>query len=69
MEKHYNGIKQGFHSKTRIVGLPSKKPPPKTAKKWAKTAEAQASLSTAPATETAQEMEEDSELTGLNFDE
>ena len=43
MEKHNSGIKQGFHSKTRIVGLPSKKPPPKTAKKWAMTAEAQAS--------------------------
>ena len=51
------------------MGSPSKKPPPKTAKKWAMTAEAQASLSTAPATETEQEMEEDSELTGLNFDE
>ena len=68
MEKHNSGIKQGFHSKTRIVGSPSKNPPPKT-KKWAMTAEAQACLSTAPATETEQEMEEDSELTGLNFDE
>ena len=69
MEKHNSGIKHGFRGLTRIVGLPSKKPPPKTAKKWAMTAEAQASLSTAPATETEQEMEEDSELTGLNFDE
>ena len=70
MERHNSGTKQGFHSKMRIVGLPSKKPPPKTAKKWTMTAEALASLSTAQATEPEQENEEDtSELTGLNFDE
>ena len=69
MEKHNSGIKQDFHSKKRIVGLSSKKPPPKTAKKWSMTAEAMAALSTVPARETEQEMEEDSELTGLNSDE
>ena len=70
MEKHSSFVKQGFHSKVRIVGLPSKKSPPKTAKKWAMTAEALASPSSAPATESEQEVEEDtSELTGLNFDE
>ena len=68
MEKHNSGIKHGFCGLTRIVGLPSKKPPPKTAKKWAMTAE-MASLSTVPDRETEQEVEEDSELTGLNFHE
>ena len=73
MERQRSGLRQaqGFHSKKRIVGLPSEKPPPMAVKKWAVNPEALASMTTATteAGEQVLEEEDTSELTGLNFEE
>ena len=68
-EKQNSGPRQGFHSKEMVVGLPSEKSPPMTAKRWAVNAESLPSLASSRTVE-AQEGEEDtSELSGLNFNE
>ena len=70
MERQNSGLRQGFQSKGRIVGLPCEKPPPSGVKKWAVNAEALATLATSRMAQATQEDYEDtSELTGLNFDE